>query len=427
MGTCDWTRGRVIGRGSSATVSVATHHRSGKIFAVKSAELAFSEHLRQEQRILSQLDCPRVVGYLGQDVTFENGRRLYNLLMDYADRGTLTDVIHKRGGRLEEDAIQSFSREILQGLAYIHSKGLVHCDIKGRNVLVGSDDGVRIGDLGCAKRAGESPRIAGTPLYMAPEVARGEEQSYAADVWAFGCTVIEMATGRPPWPEVTDPVTALHRIGHSNDVPESPSWLSEPAKDFLSGCLRRRPEERWTVYELLQHPFVVDGLNSAPKQVSDAPITNSPKSILDNAMWESIGEDQTDEDPTTPNHTSDNSPSERMQRLSGGDSSSSIPDWTCEGDWMTIRESEQVENTWELVGQITVEEIGGPDSVGENEEEQAFDTRPLIKEGAPSSSSMSENCLDHSSGSCLHRMTLASYGRGYTPPVQACGVPSTQS
>ncbi|XP_058095183.1 mitogen-activated protein kinase kinase kinase 18-like [Magnolia sinica] len=391
MGTCQWTRGRVIGRGSSATVSLASDHQTGKILAVKSVELAYAELLQREQRILSLFDCPHIVAYAGHDVTFENGKHFYNLLMEYADGGTLTDTIQRQGGRLEESLIGSYTREILQGLSYLHSKRLVHCDIKGRNVLIGSN-GVKIADLGCAKWIDVSSTtkapIAGTPLYMAPEVARREEQGFPADIWAVGCTVIEMATGRPPWPDVVDPITALYRIAHSIDVPESPRWLSEQAKDFLSKCLKRRPEERWTVDMLLKHPFIVGESNCPPKQVTVSQITNSPKSTLDHNIWDSFGEDQIHIDP------SNNSPAERIQQLSGGSSSSRMPDWTGEGNWVSVRRSEEDENSLELEGQIPVEEMGGSDSVRDSDEGMRFRTSSLIEESDVHSSSMSDKYVE---------------------------------
>ncbi|KAL3596124.1 hypothetical protein D5086_007761, partial [Populus alba] len=201
-----WTRGQTIGRGSSATVSMARANRSGQVFAVKSAELSKSESLQKEQIVLSTLRCPQIVAYKGCDITNENGKVLYNLFLEYASGGTLIDAIREGGGCLDEDMIRLYARTILLGLEYLHCNGIVHCDIKGHNILVTSD-GAKIADLGCAKRVdevseadwGATATIAGTPLYMAPEVARAEHQGFPADIWAVGCTIVEMATGQAPW------------------------------------------------------------------------------------------------------------------------------------------------------------------------------------------------------------------------------------
>ncbi|XP_043689371.1 mitogen-activated protein kinase kinase kinase 18-like [Telopea speciosissima] len=359
-----WIRGQTVGRGSSATVSLAMHQQSGEFFAVKSVELSRSEFLQREQSILSLLKCPRIVGYLGSDVTNENGQLVYNLFMEYVSGGTLIDAIRHQGGSLDESAIRSHTRAILQGLDYLHNRGLVHCDIKGRNVLVGQN-GTQIADLGCARWVGEqSPAmpIAGTPVFMAPEVARGDEQSFPADVWALGCTVIEMATGRPPWSDVADPVSALHRIAFSSDLPDFPSLLSEEAKEFLSKCLNRDPNERSTVQELLKHPFLDDNgcslqLNLKRIQSFTSATSTSPMSILDQGIWESVEESETEIETEIPVHisnnqlvlgSSSNSPSERIRRLIGDIPSSSptprLPDWTWDEDWITVRRNNHEEH-----------------------------------------------------------------------------------
>ncbi|OMO64832.1 hypothetical protein COLO4_31805 [Corchorus olitorius] len=292
----NWTRGRTIGRGSTATVSIATTaDNAGHVFAVKSSELSKSESLRREQGILSTLSCPEIVAYKGFDITSENGKLLYNLFMEYAPRGTIMDAIQKQQGGLDETMVRSYTRTILLGLQFLHSSGIVHCDIKGQNILV-TDDGVKIADLGCARSvtATAACTVAGTPVYMAPEVARGEQQGFPADVWALGCTVIEMATGKSPWPDVRDPVSALYRIGFSSDVPEIPSNISKQGKDFLTKCLKRDPVERLSVNELLEHEFITESKCPVKDQL------DSPNSVLQQQLlWDSMEELETIQVPST--------------------------------------------------------------------------------------------------------------------------------
>lgn len=334
-----WTRGRTIGRGSSATVSIAMAHGSGQVLAVKSTELAQSEFLQREQRTLSTLDCPQIVAYRGCDITCENGGLLYNVFMEYAPDGTLVDAIRSQGGHLDEATIKVYTRSILLGLQYLHANGIVHCDIKGRNLLV-TNDGLKIADLGCARRvddvssAGSS--IAGTPVFMAPEVARGEEQGFPADVWALGCTVIEMATGRAPWPDVSDPVSALYRIGFSGDIPEAPIFMSKQAKDFLDKCLKRDPVDRWSACELLKHAFLEDPIS--PSQQVNNFNSDTPTSVLDQGFWESMGEAE-----TTPEQTHKSSleaPLETIGQLRSEismTSSQRMPNWVWDEQWVTVR------------------------------------------------------------------------------------------
>lgn len=167
-------------------------------------------------------------------------------------------------------------------------------------------------------------------MFMAPEVARGEEQSAPVDVWALGCTVIEMATGRPPWPQAENPVSALHRIAFSDDVPEFPSGVSGDCKDFLSKCLKRDPRERRTAAQLLQHPFVASCSEmDSPPSNSDANLDGvSPTSALDHAFWELLSDDDELAEPSR-----EEDPLVRMNSLIGGGGHN----WAWDENWVTVR------------------------------------------------------------------------------------------
>ncbi|XP_060189626.1 mitogen-activated protein kinase kinase kinase 18-like [Lycium barbarum] len=334
----DWTRGHTIGHGSSAAVSVAKSRWSDDVFAVKSVELSQSQFLQKEQKILSQLWSPYIVTYKGYDVTKENDKFMFNLMMEYMSDGTLTDEIQKQGGRIKEQLIGYYTKQILQGLEYIHSKGIAHCDIKGRNILLGKT-GAKLADFGCAKwidpaeRDGGAEPIGGTPMYMAPEVARGEEQGCPADIWALGCTIIEMAAGGSPWTNVTNPASLLYRIAFSGQSPEIPKLLSLQAKDFLSKCLRRDSRERWTVKELFKHPFLEESnLNTMANQDF---VTSSPTSILDQDIWSSVEESET-MDCSIQRVSSIGSPLQRVREL-GLNSGELNWRWDDEQRWITVR------------------------------------------------------------------------------------------
>jgi serine/threonine protein kinase len=273
-----WTRLRTLGRGASgAVVSLAADGASGELFAVKSAAKADAATLSREHGILSRLCSPHVVSCIGGGHHRDGS---YYLCLELAPGGSLADEVARSGGRLEENRIAAYTADVLRGLAYIHEKSLVHGDIKSRNIVVGADGRAKIADFGCARAAGSAgPIIGGTPAFMAPEVARGEEQGPAADVWAVGCTVVEMATGRAPWSELDSVLAAVHRIGYTDAVPEAPAWLSPEAKDFLAMCFAREARDRRTAAELLEHPFVaLQAGNGKARWVS-------PKSTLDAAFW----------------------------------------------------------------------------------------------------------------------------------------------
>ncbi|KAL0740649.1 hypothetical protein Bca4012_082162 [Brassica carinata] len=346
----EWTRGRILGRGSTATVCAAVCHNSNETFAVKSSELHRSEFLQREAKLLSSLNSPYVIGYRGSETKIEsNGVVTYNLLMEYAPYGTLTDAAEKNGGRLEEAMIVKYTREILRGLEYIHSKEIAHCDVKGSNVVVAEKGEAKIADFGCAKRVG-SEEVTGTPAFMAPEVARGEKQGSESDIWAVGCTVIEMATGSPPWTEAReDPVSVLYRVGYSGETPELPYSLTEEAKDFLKMCFEKEAKERWTATQLLSHPFLITKPDTEPVLVSGL-VSSSPTSVTDQTFWrsleEEVGEEEEEEAAELQDESRDldrlnlwASHSERIGRLrcAGGLDG---PRWDVEGgDWITVRVS----------------------------------------------------------------------------------------
>lgn len=347
----NWSRGSIVGHGSSATISVATSLHSGDIFAVKSSEFSRSENLQREQRILSSLCYPYVVTYKGCEITREKSKLFYNLFMEYMPLGTLIQATRRPGGRkIHEPAIACYTRQVVQGLQYLHSNGLVHCDIKGANILV-CEDGAKIADFGCAKMAAEpATAISGTPMFMSPEAARGEEQGFPCDIWALGCTVIEVFSGVSPWPNVGDAVSLLYRIAYSGEVPEIPGFLSEEAKDFLGKCLRRNPRERWTASQLLKHPFLSREFNSENcKQVQESnnsSSSSSPTSILEKGFWNCVEELESESVGNWVHTRSENSPAGRIKDLAmcSGD-----PIWIEDEDWITTRGNNDEEEEEEML------------------------------------------------------------------------------
>ncbi len=135
-------------------------------------------------------------------------------------------------------------------------------DVKGGNVLVSRDGIVKLADFGASKTNHGATitdlmkSLKGSVFWMAPEVITGVGYGRRADIWSLGCTVIEMMTGRHPWPDVDNQWTAMHQIASKQEGPPRPKDCSEMASDFLSRCFTYDPASRPTASELLQHPFV---------------------------------------------------------------------------------------------------------------------------------------------------------------------------
>ncbi|KAL8115241.1 hypothetical protein AgCh_021904 [Apium graveolens] len=321
-----WLRGSCIGQGSFGTVNLAVAQSDGRIFAVKSVENNSANSqliaLENEIRILKSVSSPYVVSYLGDDVSKENFRTYRNLHVEYMPGGTVADLAD-----VDEGIVSSVAKCVVSALKYVHSLGIVHCDVKGRNVLVGSSKGVaKLADFGSAVEFKEWKLPRGSPLWMAPEVIRGEYQGPESDVWSLGCTVIEMVTGKPAWEDRG--FGTVFRIGYSDELPQIPTQLSPLGKDFLDKCLRRNRKERWSCDQLLQHPFL---LSSCSPDVS-------PRCTLD---W--LNSNFDDQDRLLFNFECDNSNlssetwdflgKDRIRRLA----SKSGAIWEESDDWVSVR------------------------------------------------------------------------------------------
>ncbi|XP_044446012.1 mitogen-activated protein kinase kinase kinase 18-like [Aegilops tauschii subsp. strangulata] len=323
-----WTRVRTLGRGASgAEVFLAADDASGQLFAVKSAVgAACAAALRREQMVMAGLSSPRVVSCIGGRGARDGS---YQLFLEFAPGGSLVEQVMSNGG-LDERAVRDYAADVAAALAYLHGAGMVHGDVKARNVVIGADGRAKLADFGCARKVGAGvPIIGGTPAFMAPEVARGEEQGPAADVWALGCTVIEMATGRAPWTGMDgNALAALHRIGYTEAVPELPQWLSAEAKDFLARCLVRQANDRCTAAQLLEHPFLAAAVVDAKAEAVESKWV-SPKSTLDAAFWES--ESDADEADDEPSH---GAAERRISALACP--ASALPDWDSDEGWIDV-------------------------------------------------------------------------------------------
>ncbi|KAG8055742.1 hypothetical protein GUJ93_ZPchr0001g31030 [Zizania palustris] len=321
-----WTRLRTLGRGASgAVVSLAEDCASGELFAVKTAGAAEAGMLRRERGILSGLSSPHVVPCIGGG---DGPDGSYSIFLEFAPGGSLADEVVRNGGCLEERAIRLYAADVLRGLAYLHGQSLVHGDVKARNIVIGVDGSAKLADFGCARTMDSARPIGGTPAFMAPEVARGEDQGPAADVWALGCTVIEIATGCAPWSDMDNVLAAVHRIGCTDAVPDVPAWLSAEAKDFLALCFARNASDRLTAAQLLEHPFIALARREV-KAVEAKPRWVSPKSTLDDAaFWESETDEEEEVDDITEGLR------KRIKSLACP--VSALPDWDSDEGWIDV-------------------------------------------------------------------------------------------
>ncbi|KAG2459142.1 M3K2 kinase, partial [Polypterus senegalus] len=175
-------------------------------------------------------------------------------------KGSIKDQL-KAYGALTENVTRKYTRQILEGVSYLHSNMIVHRDIKGANILRDSAGNVKLGDFGASRRlqticlSGTGIKsVTGTPYWMSPEVISGEGYGRKADIWSVGCTVVEMLTQRPPWAEF-EAMAAIFKIATQPTNPQLPPHVSDHCRDFLKRILveaKLRPSAE----DLLRHTFV---------------------------------------------------------------------------------------------------------------------------------------------------------------------------
>ena len=267
----NWTCGDLLGQGAFGSVYRGMDNDTGTLMAVKQVSLGFgsasaakvAEHIKSveaEVNLLKQLDHPNIVRYLGTEKT----SKVLNIFLEYVPGGSIASLL-SNFGPFKEPVVKLYTKQILLGLEYLHKNSIMHRDIKGANILVDNTGLVKLADFGASKKIEDlvsvgsgANSVKGTPYWMAPEVITQTGHGRQADIWSVACTVIEMATGKPPWSQYGSQVSAMFNIAKSKGPPLIPQDLSPECKDFLYLCFNRNWRERPTAAALLDHPFVAN-------------------------------------------------------------------------------------------------------------------------------------------------------------------------
>jgi serine/threonine protein kinase len=289
-----------LGEGQFGKVWRGIDETTNKLVAIK--EISLGHNGRTAQSMVDELrmrgmDHPNVVKFIGSEVVGNT----FRIFIEFVEGGSISSLLDKQGGFEPSDPrFCQIAVDVLRGLQYIHSIGIIHRDIKGDNILLDCDGRAKISDFGTSRRISRlvryNFRTAGTPRYvfslssgafslpasltfviffasaffyvphhysyMAPEVARGEAHDESADIWSFGCTLIEMLMGGSPregQPAQIDEAAIVFAVG-CGCLPNIPDNLPPDLEAILKACLELDPKLRPTAKQLLGFPFFQSGL-----------------------------------------------------------------------------------------------------------------------------------------------------------------------
>ncbi|XP_072174268.1 serine/threonine-protein kinase ULK4-like [Diadema setosum] len=250
--------------------------------AIHCVEKAKRPEVTNRVRLTHELDHPNVVEFFEW---YETTNHLW-LIVELCTGGSL-ELILSQDGHFPETAVREFGLDLVRGLHYIHSVGMLFSDFKPSKILVDSSGTLKYDDFSLARLEGENleelfemtladgaqpseqakqtdnsinKATHGCPNYLAPEVLQGEPHSIASDLWAFGCLLYEMYTGQPPFHD--DDFSKLVEQIITKDYPvpkvKGPRLATKPTPDFCSLIqilLRKDPSKRATWHDLVAHPF----------------------------------------------------------------------------------------------------------------------------------------------------------------------------
>jgi p21-activated kinase 1 len=258
-----------IGQGASGGVFTGYERGTNRLVAIKQMNLdqqPKKDLIINEILVMKDSSHPNIVNFID---SFLVTGELW-VIMEYMEGGSLTDVV--TFNIMSEGQIAAVCRETLKGLQHLHSKGVIHRDIKSDNILLSMDGNIKLSkfspdmlpplsnslraDFGFCAQINEAHNkrttMVGTPYWMAPEVVTRKEYGRKVDIWSLGIMAIEMIEGEPPY-LTESPLRALYLIA-TNGTPaiKDEHVLSPVFKDFLYFALKVDPEKRASAHDLLR-------------------------------------------------------------------------------------------------------------------------------------------------------------------------------
>ena len=283
--TMHWKRGDMIGQGGFGKVHIGLNVETGELMAVKNIEFRSADkniaqkirQLQNEIEIMRPLNHSHIVRYFFMEKV-ERGIGLgasINIFMEYVPGGSIQKLLSSIGP-LGETTVVQYTYQILVGLAHLHSKGIIHRDIKGANILLTVEGLIKLADFGASvlveKKGMKDLKndVQGTPYWMAPEVLTEKGHNWEADIWSLGCTVLEMLTAQHPWHHLgLSQVQILNYIIDNDKKITIPDTITSTSAMFLKDCLTRDPSLRPTAQLLVEHHYFLEDADDITREVEN--------------------------------------------------------------------------------------------------------------------------------------------------------------
>lgn len=265
----EYTLQEELGRGKFGTVYKCTEKSTGRKFAAKfiyTPKVEDRKDVEREVEIMRMLQQPRLLQLYD---AFDDGRKEMCLILELIEGGELFERVISDDFVLTEKACSIFVRQICEGVEYMHSKNVLHLDMKPENILCVTRTGnqIKIIDFGLARKYEPNKKLQvlfGTPEFVAPEVVNFDKVSYTTDMWSVGVICYVLLSGLSPFMGDSDLETMGNVTKAEYDFEdESFDNISEVAKDFISKLLLKDMTNRMTATSSLKHPWLKKG---EPKQ-----------------------------------------------------------------------------------------------------------------------------------------------------------------
>ena len=268
--------GRLIGQGAFGKVNIGLNILTGRVVAIKSFnKKSLSSNGDNMKKILSETDLMKKLNH--PNVTkilemFEDDGYIL-IAMEYINGGNLFSFVKKRR-KLSEKTAKFLFRQIILGIKHIHSKRIVHRDIKLENILIDLNNNIKICDFGIGRILKNEKQMlydkCGTPMYMAPEILLSSKtkgyEGFPVDIWSSGISLYIMLSGTLPFNLKNKDSSDMSSESNNNNIelqcniinkePKRIEKISDEARDLLRGLLNKNPKKRLTIEQILNHPWL---------------------------------------------------------------------------------------------------------------------------------------------------------------------------